>query len=288
VDVRVVLSAVNTELGERWHLERRLAGGWNEGAYLLSRPDGSRVVLKWRAGEPERLLGARERVEAARARGWPAPAWLAAGRAPAGGAWVVQEFIDGRPPPQLNDHVAEQMIEILDLQASMHPAAVDGWGQWAWGVVFEDWDGLRDRVKSGIPGGWRIVAAVDAIAEGCSPEPLSSHDLVHGNFNLTNTIATRGRLWVIDVEALGVGPRAYDLAETLLVAAEFGNVTESAAARLWGYGAGLDRREFAICAGSVGLTTADAFVRHHRTGQAAAAVAGMVRALEQVLAIAGA
>ncbi len=62
----------------------------------------------------------------------------------------------------------------------------------------------------------------------------------------------------------------------------------SAAARLWGYGAGLDRREFAICAGSVGLTTADAFVRHHRTGQAAAAVAGMVRALEQVLAIAGA
>jgi len=82
-------------------------------------------------------------------------------------------------------------------------------------------------------------------------------------------------------------PRADDLAETRLVAAEFGHVTESAAARLWGYGAGLDRREFAICAGSVGLTTADAFVRHHRTGQAAA-VRGMVRALEQVLAIAGA
>jgi hypothetical protein len=37
MDVRVVLSAVNTELRERWQLERRLAGGWNEGAYLLSR-----------------------------------------------------------------------------------------------------------------------------------------------------------------------------------------------------------------------------------------------------------
>jgi hypothetical protein len=98
-DFRVMLSAVNTKLGERWRLERRLDGGWNEGAYLLSRPDGSRAVLKWRTSEPERLLGARERVDAARARGWPAPAWLAAGRAPAGGAWVVQEFIDGRPPP---------------------------------------------------------------------------------------------------------------------------------------------------------------------------------------------
>jgi hypothetical protein len=37
--------------------------------------------------------------------------------APAGGAWVVQEFIDGRPPPRLDDAGAEQMTAILDLQA---------------------------------------------------------------------------------------------------------------------------------------------------------------------------
>ena len=285
-----MLSAVNTELRDRWQLERRLVGGWNEGAYLLSQPDGSRAVLKWRASGAERLLGARERVAAARARGWPAPAWLATGRSPAGGAWVVQEFIDGRPPPQLDDVIAEQMIEILGLQVSLFPGAgaVGGWGQWASGVVFEDWDGLRDRVRTGIPGGRRIVAAVDAIAEACSPEPLSSYDLVHGNFNLANTIATPGRLWVVDVEALGAGPRAYDLAEALLVALGEGHVTESAAARLWAYGAGLDRRELAICAGSVGMTMADAFVRHGRTDQAAAAVPGMVRALEQALALAGA
>ncbi len=282
-----MLSAVNAELRDCWQLERRLPGGLNEGAFLLSRPDGSRAVLKWRTSEPERLLGARERVDAARARGWPAPAWLAAGRAP-GGAWVVQDFIDGRTPPRLDDAVAEQMIEILGVQASLFPGAAGGWGEWAWGVVFEDWDGLRDRVRSGVPGGRLIVAAVDAIARACSAEPLSSHDLVHGNFNLANTIATKGRLWVVDVEGLGTGPRAYDLAETLLVAAGYGQVTESAAARLWAYGAGLDRREFAICAGSAGLTMADAFVRHGRTGQAAGAVPGMVRTLEQALALAAA
>jgi hypothetical protein len=77
-------------------------------------------------------------------------------------------------------------------------------------VVFEDWDGLRDRVASGVPGGPRIVATVDAIAGACLPGPLSGQDLVHGNFNLANTIATPGRLWVVDVEALGAGPRAYD------------------------------------------------------------------------------
>ena len=133
VDVGVMLCAVNAELRDRWRLERRLAGGWHEGAYLLSRPDGSRAVLKWRASEPERLLGARERVDVARARGWPAPAWLAVGLGPAGGAWVVQEYIDDWPPPRLSDAVAEQMIEIFGLQASMFPGAVGGWGQWAWG-----------------------------------------------------------------------------------------------------------------------------------------------------------
>jgi hypothetical protein len=56
--------------------------------------------------------------------------------------------------------------------------------------------------------------------------------------------------------------------------------------RLWAYGAGLDRREFAICAGSVGLTMADALVRQGRTGHAAGAVPGMVKTLEQILALA--
>src|SRR6516225_10024241 len=112
-DSGVVLGAASAELGGCWRLGRRLAGGWNEGAYLLIGGGGSRVVLKWRACDPERLLGARERVEAARALGWPAPEWLATGQVPTGGAWVVQEFIDGRTPPRLDDFVAEQMTGIL-------------------------------------------------------------------------------------------------------------------------------------------------------------------------------
>ncbi len=106
-------------------------------------------------------------------------------------------------------------------------------------------------------------------------------------FKPANTIATAGRRGV-DVEGLGAGPRAYDLAEALLVAAGHGHATESAAARLWAYGAGLDWRGFTICAGSVGLTMAESFVRHGRAGEAAAAVPGLVRALEQALALAGA
>jgi hypothetical protein len=74
----------------------------------------------------------------------------------------------------------------------------------------------------------------------------------------------------------------------LLVAAESGHVTESAAARLRAYGAGLDRQDFAICAGSIGLTMADSSVRHGRLDEAASAVPAVVRSLERVLALAGA
>ena len=79
-----VLGAVNAELGGRWQVGRRLAGGWNEGAYLLTGGGGSRAVLKWRASHPERLLGARERVEAAPGPGLACPA-VAGHRAGAGG-----------------------------------------------------------------------------------------------------------------------------------------------------------------------------------------------------------
>src|SRR5260370_11614459 len=99
VDVRVMLGVVNAEVRAGWRLERRLAGGWNEGAYLLSRPGGPRAVLKWRAREPERLLGARGRGGVAPARGWPAPARLATGRAPPGGARGVPGLSARGPPP---------------------------------------------------------------------------------------------------------------------------------------------------------------------------------------------
>jgi hypothetical protein len=83
---------------------------------------------------------------------------------------------------------------------------------------------------------------------------------------------------------LAPGRVPYDLAEALLVGAGHGHVTKSAAARLWAYAAGLDRQEFAVCAGSVALTMAESFLRHGRAGEAAGAVPGM----EQALALAGA
>jgi hypothetical protein len=162
--------------------------------------------------------------------------------------------------------------------------------------------GGRWRLGRRLAGGWNegaylltggggsraVLSGGRATRSGCSaPGALSGQDLLHGNFNLANTIATAGRLWLTDVEGLGAGPRAYDLAEALLAGAEHGHLTGSAAARLWACAAGMDRREFAVCAGSVALTMAESFLRHGRTGGVAGAVPAMVRALERALALAG-
>lgn len=263
VNATNMVAAVNASVDGKWAIERRFAGGSNEGAYLVCSPDGARAVLKWRASEPERLVAAAALVEFARQQGWPTPEWYAVGRAPTGDAWVLQEFIDGSQPPTIDRHVADQMIEIFNLQSGLMPAAHGVWSEWITGVMFDDWEGLRSRVYP-LPGGERIIHSVDAIAEKCASATLSSRDLVHGDFNLTNTLITPQGLWFIDVEALGDGPRVYDLTKTLIVAGIFSQATDAGLSRLWSYGETFDPREFAICAGSGALKTAEAVVRHNR------------------------
>ena len=256
-----MVAAVNASVDGKWAIKRRLAGGSNEGAYLVCSPAGAPAVLKWRASEPEHLIAAADLVGFARERGWPTPTWYAVGRAPTGEAWVLQEFIDGSQPPTINGRIADQMIEIFNIQSGLMPAAHGSWAEWIARIMFDDWEGLRSRVYP-LAGGEQIVRGVDAIAERCSSEPLSNRDLVHGDFNLTNTLITPKGLWFIDVDALGAGPCVYDLTKTLIVAGIFGHATDAGLRRLWSYAETFDPREFAICAGSGALKIAEGVVRH--------------------------
>jgi hypothetical protein len=43
-----------TGLGAGWRVSRKLAGGWNQGAYLVCGPCGEHAVLKCYAEDPER------------------------------------------------------------------------------------------------------------------------------------------------------------------------------------------------------------------------------------------
>ena len=137
-------------------------------------------------------------------------------------------------------------------------------------------------MRAGFPRGGEIVAAVDAIAASCGAAPLGAADLVHGNFEAGNTLLDENRLWVVDAQGVSGGSRAYDLIEALMVAAALGPATRAGLARLWAYAETLPPRDLAACTGSVGLTFAEAFIRHGRLAEAPAAAPGLLGVLNRV------
>jgi aminoglycoside phosphotransferase (APT) family kinase protein len=287
VDAPGLVAAVNKDVNGNWTLERRLAGGANEGAYLVRNPDGASAGVKARKAAADQLLAAAQLVAHARERGWPTPAWYAVGSAPTGVSWILQEFIIGEQPSVIDPGVADQLAEINRLQAGLLPAdgprqaALFGWDQWIAGVVFDGLDGLRSRIR-GLPGAERVIRNVDAIAAELSGEAVSSSDLVHGDLNLTNVMLTSSGLQLIDVDALAPGPRAFDLAKVTMVSTYMDHATDAGLARLWSHSERYEPRDLAFSFGAASLTLAEAVVRHRIYDRAATILSAIAASLERV------
>jgi len=269
-----LVEAVNADTRGRWTLRRRLNGGANGGAYLVCDAAGAHAVLKVLSRDTERVIAADRTVPAferaaaaanlvdiARRRGWPTPEWYAFGQAATGETWTLQEFIEGAQPPKIDARLAEQTIEIFELQRGMLPDGHGGWDAWITRVMFEGWEGLRARVQP-LRGGQAIVSRIDAIAESCAGVVVRHGDLVHGDLNLTNMLATERRLLIIDVDALNSGPRLFDLSKVLLIAGIFDQATPAGLRRLWSCAERADGREFALCFGAAALKIAEGVVGH--------------------------
>src|SRR5215472_4935046 len=112
VRVPAMIEEAAARLGGGWRLARKLAGGLNQGAYLVRGPGGVTAVLKCYAHDPSRIAAAAPVIRAAREHGWPTPAWLAFGTTPSDGAWVLQEFASGQRPARLDEQVAALMVEV--------------------------------------------------------------------------------------------------------------------------------------------------------------------------------
>jgi aminoglycoside phosphotransferase (APT) family kinase protein len=261
-----VVAAVNVAHGTDYTVVRRLTGGLQSGAFEVRGSNG-RAVLKWSANTAwaPRVHRAAELIRRARAVGWPTPAWLLVGTTPAGAPYQVQEYVDGRPlrdASTIGHALADDLIEVCELQRGLVDDREVSWSDYVRGVVFEGWDEMWETVRRFDEESAELIAWYDRVCRPYRDAELPTDDLVHGDLNVGNLILTDdGRLaGIIDLEAASGGSRAYDL------------VSLASSASRDGAPAGVDERFFeaalraggfattAVCAASAYASTLE-FVR---------------------------
>ncbi|HET6985783.1 MAG TPA: aminoglycoside phosphotransferase family protein [Kribbella sp.] len=222
-----VVAELNVVLGTDYRLVRHLTGGLQSGAHELTAGE-ARVVLKWSddPGWAPRVRRAATLVRRVRAAGYPTPEWLAVGTTAAGSPYQLQEFVDGAASTDastIGPSLARELIGICETQRDLVPEGDTNWSAWAHGVVFEEWDGVWERVREY---GGEVAELISRYDDLCRPyreSALPGDDFVHGDLNVGNLIVDNGRIaGIVDIEAAGGGSRAYDLISLAASAARDG------------------------------------------------------------------
>jgi hypothetical protein len=216
-EISDVISLVNQRHGTSWSLVRRLPGGYLQGAYEIRGSRGERGVLKWHPTDlpTSQLLAAAQSVKRLHAGGWPTAQWLAYGALPEGGAYIVEEFVDGVVPTRLAATGLERLLNANRLQAGMHPDTEQDWSSYIHRVVFDGEADLVARMRARRVTA-QLLTRLEHLTANARSLSLPATDLVHGDFVLRNMLVNDGQLRVIDTAHVGKGTRAYDLACLLL------------------------------------------------------------------------
>jgi len=218
---RHVLAYVNDTHAVAYRLERKLAGGIRSGAYEVRDAMGGRAVLKWSTDLTwaRQVLRAAPVVERMRRAGWPTPRWLAFGVTPEGHPYQLQEHVLGQPLQRLDGPAVRVLLDLVDSHHGLDPDPGRNWSTFVSDVVFDDRDGAREDARQVDVDAARLVERFMTLCVRYRRQRLNSTDLVHGDLHPGNVLVTDGRVaGIIDVEAIGSGTRAIDLARLLATA----------------------------------------------------------------------
>lgn len=216
---QAVLRDANETHGTGFHLDHRLEGGVQSGAWHLTDPaTGRRAVLKWspRPSWAPQIQRAAVAVAKIRAAGYPTPEWLAAGTTASGLGYQIQEFVPGRSPHQVTVRAARLLIDVLETHAGLDPDPERCWSEYVTTAMATEREALcHDLFRIG-PAERRLVEACEHLLALYGPVTLPTGDLVHGDFRPGNILVAGDCITgVIDIEALGSGTRVFDYATLL-------------------------------------------------------------------------
>jgi hypothetical protein len=214
-----VLDEVNRMQSSEWALVGLLPGGYQSGAHELVGPRGQRAVLKWAPSRrwARQVLRAAPLVDLARAHGWPTPAWLAVGVTGDGFPYQIQEFVPGEPAGRTDHDILDLVLPLIERQHDLRPDTSQDLSAHIAAVVFEDAHGYRSRLTAYSAAVTDLVATIVAACRGAQDVVIPANDLVHGQMHSGNVMIEGDRVTgFIDVEAMGKGTRALDLASLAL------------------------------------------------------------------------
>jgi len=215
ISAELAATLLANETGEPYRLVGRMRGG-ESGAHKFIGPGGRPLVIKWDSVPETRalrgeavVLSERLRVSAA----WPVPTATVVDTREA--RFVIQEFMPGAPPEQLDHPVVEQLLHLHFRRLGL--ARPDDPVHWPTALIktlvlggegycrhssLRDYD---DRTRS-------LVERVEAFGSTIDRQDLIGHDVVHWDFHPGNLLIDNGALAaVIDTDFSVVGDAAFDL-----------------------------------------------------------------------------
>jgi len=197
-----------------------------------------------------------------RARGYPAPEYVAVGEA-GEQPYTVQQWMPGAVPDVMTVEYVDQLLDLVPLHAGVVPEG-DGWvDEFVTGLRGEAAWPTHDAARDVAPAIVDELVALGKRLEGLS---LPEHDAVHGDFHHRNYLALDGRVTaVFDWEGARNGDCRFD---GFVLAAWSRGVphqsTPEAAARAWDRAtSGVEPDALALYAGHLALRNLDFYARHN-------------------------
>jgi hypothetical protein len=206
------------DLGFR--LEGRAPGGESGGAWFATAPDGTRVVLKWFAGEDmaDRYAVLLPALDVLRSRNVPVPEYAFV-RVIDGWTLSAQQVLPGRSfpvwPRQLVDRIIECVSATAGIVAPLPTPALQSWGELVIHTLMAGDGGLaqHDSLRAHSDRSRRIIDTIESIGAGAKPSWFPTSGLVHFDLHTDNVLALDdGTLTgIVDWEGACAGDHRYDL-----------------------------------------------------------------------------